>query len=75
MSVIEEISRLSRNGCDDVLLNYICNNYDEIECKLSGEEYKEPKRHDGNFCMDCNLEMTIEYQKSTLVCTNCGLCE
>ena len=31
MSVIEEISKLSRNGCDDALLNYICENYDEIE--------------------------------------------
>ena len=31
MSVIEEISKLSRNGCDEALLNYICENYDEIE--------------------------------------------
>ena len=74
MSVIEEISKLSRNGCDDALLNYICENYDEIECELNGDEYKEPK-HNRNFCINCNLEMTIDYQKSTLVCTNCGLCE
>ena len=25
--------------------------------------------------MDCNLEMLIDYQKSTLVCRKCGLCE
>ena len=24
---------------------------------------------------NCNLEMTIDYQKSTLVCMKCGLCE
>ena len=27
------------------------------------------------FCMDCKLRKTIDYQKSTLVCMNCGLCE
>ena len=26
MSVMEKISKLSKNGCDDVLLNYICDN-------------------------------------------------
>ena len=41
----------------------------------NGEEYKEPKKHNRNFCIDCNLEMLIDYQKSILVCTNCGLCE
>ena len=35
MSVIEEISKLSKYGCDDALLNYICDNYDEIECELT----------------------------------------
>ena len=75
MSVIEEISKLSRNGCDDALLNYICNNFDEIECELNGKKYKEPKKHNHNFCIDCNLEMLIDYQKSILVCTNSGLCE
>ena len=43
MSVIEDISKLSKNGCDDALLNYICENYDEIECELNGGEYEEPK--------------------------------
>ena len=75
MSVIEQISKLSRNGCDDALLNYICKNYDEIECELNGAEYKEPKKHNRNLCIDCNMEKTIDYQKSTLVCTKCGLCE
>ena len=75
MSVIEEISKLSRNGCDDALLNYICENYDEIECELNEKEYKEPKKHNHNLCVDCNLEVTIDYQKSTLVCKKCGSCE
>ena len=75
MSVIEEISKPSRNGCDDALLSYICNDYDEIECELNGDEYKEPKKHNRNFCMDCNLEMITDYQKSTLVRRNCGLYE
>ena len=75
MSVIEEISKLSRNGSDDALLNYICENYDEIECELNGEEYKEPKKHNCNLCIDCNMEKIIDYQKSTLVCKKCGLCE
>ena len=76
MSVIEEISKLLKNGCDDdVLLNYIYKNHDEIECELNGNEYKEPKKHKRNFCVDCNLEMLIDYERSTLVCTKCGLCE
>ena len=45
MSVIEDISRLSKNGCDDMLLDYICDNYDEIECELNGDEYVEPNKH------------------------------
>ena len=75
MSVIEEISKLSRNGCNDALLNYICENYDEIDCELNGDEYKEPKKHNRNSCIDCNMEKIIDYQKSTLVCKKCGLCE
>ena len=47
--------------------------YDEIECELNGDEYKEPKKCKHNFCTDCNVAKTIDYQKSTLVCTNCGL--
>ena len=76
MSVIEEISRMSKSGCDDKeLLEYVCNNCDEIECELNGDEYKEPKKCKHNFCTDCNVTMTIDYQKSTLVCRNCGLFE
>ena len=71
---MEEISRMSKSGCGNKeLLDYIYENYDEIECELNGDEYKEPKKHDRNLCIDCNLEITIDYQKSTLVCTNCGL--
>ena len=76
MSVIEEISMMSKSGYDDKeLLEYIDKHYDEIECELNGEEYKEPKKCDRNFCIDCNMVKTIDYQKSTLVCTKCGLCE
>ena len=75
MSVIEEISKLSRNGCDDALLNYVCENYDEIECELNGDEYKEPKKRNRNLCIDCNMEKIIDYQRSTLVCKKSGLCE
>ena len=56
-------------------MDYIYENYDEIERELNGDEYKEPKKHNRNFCIDCNLEMLIDYQKSTLVCRNCGLFE
>ena len=41
---------------------------------MNGEEYKEPK-HDHNLCIDCNVVKTIDYKRSTLVCTKCGLCE
>ena len=76
MSVIEEISRMSKVGCSNKeLLDYIYENYDEIECELNGNEYIEPKKCYYDLCINCNLEMTIDYQKSTLVCTNCGLCE
>ena len=75
MSVMEKISKLSKNGCDDALLNYICDNYDEIKCELNGDEYKEPKKHNYDFCADCNKEMLLDSQKSILVCTKCGLCE
>ena len=35
MSVMEEVPKLSKNGSDDALLNYTCDNYDEIECELT----------------------------------------
>ena len=76
MSVIEEISRISSNGCDDdVLMDYIQKNVDALECELNGDEYKEPKKHNNDLCNDCNKEMLTDYQNSHLVCTNCGLCE
>ena len=66
---------MSKSGCDDKqLLDYIYENYDEIECELNGDEYKEPKCN-RNLCINCNLEMTIDYQTSTLVCKKCGLCK
>ena len=57
------------------LLEYINEHFDEIECELNGDEYKEPKKHKRNFCIDCNLEMLIDYERSTLVCTKCGVFE
>ena len=76
MSYIEEISWMSKSGYSDIeLLEYIDKHFDEIECELNGEEYKEPKKHDGYFCMDCKLRRIVDYERSTLVCTKCGLCE
>ena len=75
MLFIEEVSRMSKSGYSDMeLLEYINKHFDEIECELNGEEYKEPK-HDRNLCIDCNVVKTIDYERSTLVCTKCGLCE
>ena len=76
MSYIEEISWMSKSGYSDIeLLEYIDKHFDEIECELNGEEYKEPKKHDCYFCMDCKLRKIVDYERSTLVCTKCGLCE
>ena len=76
MSHIEEISWMSKSGYSDIeLLEYIDKHFDEIECELNGEEYKEPKKHDRYFCMDCKLRKIVDYERSTLVCTKCGSCE
>ena len=75
MSYIEEILWMSKSGYSDIeLLEYIDKHFDEIECELNGEEYKEPK-HNRNLCIDCNVVKTIDYERSTLVCTKCDLCE
>ena len=60
---------------DKELLEYIDENHDELECELNGDEFKEPKKHKRNFCIDCKLEMLIDYQESVLVCTKCGVFE
>ena len=76
MSVIEEISKLLKNGCDDdVLLNYIYENIDELECELNGDEFKEPKKRDRYFCIGCKLRKIVDYERSILVCTKCGVFE
>ena len=76
MLFIEEISRMSESGYSDIeLLEYINEHFDKIECELNGEEYKEPKKHDRYFCMDCKLRRAVDYERSILVCTKCGLCE
>ena len=75
MSFIEEISWMSKSGCSDrELLEYIDEHFEEIECELNGEENKEPK-YNHNLCIDCNVVKTIDYERSTLVCTKCGLFE
>ena len=75
MSYIEEVSRMSKSGHSDIeLLEYIDEHFNKIEYELNGEEYKEPK-HYRNLCIDCNVVKTIDYERSTLVCTKCGLCE
>ena len=76
MSIIEKVSWMSKSGYNDrELLEYIDKHYDETECELNGNENEEPKQHNHNHCIDCNREMTIDYQKLTLVCIKCGLCE
>ena len=76
MLFIEEVSRMSKCGCSDMeILEYIDEHFDEIECELNGEVYEEPKKHDRNLCIDCNVVKTIDYEKSTLVCTKCGVFE
>ena len=75
MSFIEEVSQMSESGYSDIeFLKYIDEHFNEIECELNGGEYKEPK-HNRNLCIDCNMVKTIDYERSTLVCTKCGLCE
>ena len=40
-----------------------------------GKSIKSQKKHDHYFCMDCKLRKIVGYERSTLVCTKCGLCE
>ena len=76
MSILETISMMSKCGyTDKELLEYIDKHYDEIECELNGEMSEEPKKFDRYFCMDCKLRKIVDYEKSTLVCTKCGVFE
>ena len=76
MSILETISMMSKCGyTDKELLEYIEKHYDEIECELNGEVYEEPKKRDRYFCMGCKLRKIVDYEKSTLVCTKCGVFE
>ena len=76
MLFIEEVSQMSKCGCSDMeLLEYINEHFDEIECELNGEEYKEPKKRDRYFCMGCKLRKIVDYERSILVCTKCGVFE
>ena len=76
MSYIEEISWMSKSGYSDIeLLEYIDKYHDEIECELSGEVYEEPKKYDRYFGMGCKLRKTVDYKRSILTCTKCGVFE
>ena len=76
MSILETISMMSKcDYTDKELLEYIDKHYDSIECELNGEEYKEPKKCDRYFCMGCKLRKIVDYERSTLVCTKCGVFE
>ena len=67
MSILETISMMSKCGyTDKELLEYIDKHYDEIECELNGEEYKDPKKRDRYFCMGCRLRKTVDYTKGRL---------
>ena len=70
MLIIEEVLKMSKSGYSNKeLLEYIEKQYDEIECELYGEEYKEPKKGDRYFCMDCKLRKIVDYERSILTCT------
>ena len=76
MSILETISMISKSGYSDrELLEYIDKHYDELECELNGDEFEEPKKRDRYFCMDCKLRKIVDYEKSILVCTKCGVFE
>ena len=61
MSYIEEVLWMSERGYSDIeLLEYINKHFDEIECEFIGEDYKEPKKHDRNLCIDCNVVKTVD---------------
>ena len=76
MSILETISMMSTCGYSDrVLLEYIDKYHDEIECELNREEYKEPKKCDRSFCMVCKLRKTVDYERSILTSTKCGVFE
>ena len=73
MSILETISKCGYT--DEELLEYIDEHYDEIECELNGEEYEEPKKCDRYFCIDCKSRKIVDYERSILVCTKCGVFE
>ena len=76
MSIIETISMMSKSGyTDKELLDYIDKHYDEIEFELNGCVYKKTKKYDRYFCMGCKLRKTVDYERSILTCTKCGVFE
>ena len=55
---------MSESGYSDIeLLEYINKHFDEIECEFIGGKYKEPKKSDHYFCMDCKLRRIVDYER------------
>ena len=76
ISILETISMMSKCGyTDKELLEYIDKHYDEIECELNGNEYKELKKRDRHFCMWCKSRRILDRERSILTCRKCGLFE
>ena len=46
-----------------------------MNVNLLGKSIKSQKKHHHYFCMDCKLRRIVDYERSILVCTKCGLCE
>ena len=56
MSIIEKVSWMSKSGySDSELFEYIDKHFDENECELNGEVYREPKKRDHNFWIKCKF--------------------
>ena len=46
-----------------------------MNVNLMEKSIKSQKNYDHYFCMDCKSTKIVDYKRSTLVCTKCGLCE
>ena len=63
MSITEKVLWMFKSGYSDrELLEYIDKHFDEIEWELNGEVYREPVKHDHNFCIKCKLRKIVDYE-------------
>ena len=75
MSVTEKISRMSKTGSDDdVLMDYIQNNFDILECELNGDKYEEPKKHNRNFVQTVAWKCSLITKNRFWFAINCDQC-